>query len=81
MNDFVDRGRVKKVYLQADAPCPMNPEDFVAGWYVRNSAGQMVPFSAFASTEWSFGSPRLERYNGVSSAMEIAARRPRQEYG
>lgn len=69
VNDFVDRGRVKKVYLQADAPFRMNPEDLKL-WYVRNSAGQMVPFSAFASTEWSFGSPRLERYNGVS-AMEI----------
>ncbi|CAM3940346.1 efflux RND transporter permease subunit [Aeromonas bestiarum] len=69
VNDFVDRGRVKKVYLQADALFRMNPEDLKL-WYVRNSAGQMVPFSAFASTEWSFGSPRLERYNGVS-AMEI----------
>ena len=69
VNDFVDRGRVKKVYLQADAPFRMNPEDLKL-WYVRNSAGQMVPFSAFASTEWSYGSPRLERYNGVS-AMEI----------
>lgn len=69
VNDFVDRGRVKKVYLQADAPFRMNPEDLKL-WYVRNSTGQMVPFSAFASTEWSFGSPRLERYNGAS-AMEI----------
>lgn len=69
VNDFVDRGRIKKVYMQADAPFRMNPEDLKL-WYVRNSAGQMVPFSAFASTEWSFGSPRLERYNGVS-AMEI----------
>lgn len=69
VNDFVDRGRVKKVYMQADAPFRMNPEDLKL-WYVRNSAGQMVPFSAFASTEWSFGSPRLERYNGVP-AMEI----------
>ena len=69
VNDFVDRGRIKKVYLQADAPFRMNPEDLKL-WYVRNSAGQMVPFSAFASTEWSFGSPRLERYNGVP-AMEI----------
>ncbi|HHO0775036.1 TPA: efflux RND transporter permease subunit, partial [Aeromonas hydrophila] len=68
VNDFVDRGRVKKVYLQADAPFRMNPEDLKL-WYVRNSAGQMVPFSAFASTDWSFGSPRLERYNGVP-AME-----------
>ncbi|ATM00987.1 hydrophobe/amphiphile efflux-1 family RND transporter [Aeromonas sp. CA23] len=69
VNDFVDRGRIKKVYLQADAPFRMNPEDLKL-WYVRNSAGQMVPFSAFASTQWSFGSPRLERYNGVP-AMEI----------
>ncbi|MGL6319132.1 efflux RND transporter permease subunit [Aeromonas hydrophila] len=69
VNDFVDRGRIKKVYLQADAPFRMNPEDLKL-WYVRNSAGQMVPFSAFASTDWSFGSPRLERYNGVP-AMEI----------
>ncbi|HGE8241683.1 efflux RND transporter permease subunit [Aeromonas veronii] len=69
VNDFVDRGRIKKVYMQADAPFRMNPEDMKL-WYVRNSAGQMVPFSAFASTEWSFGSPRLERYNGVP-AMEI----------
>ncbi|MEV3836493.1 efflux RND transporter permease subunit [Aeromonas allosaccharophila] len=69
VNDFVDRGRIKKVYLQADAPFRMNPEDLKL-WYVRNAAGQMVPFSAFACTEWSFGSPRLERYNGVP-AMEI----------
>ncbi|MFM5055447.1 efflux RND transporter permease subunit [Aeromonas veronii] len=69
VNDFVDRGRIKKVYMQADAPFRMNPEDLKL-WYVSNSAGQMVPFSAFASTEWSFGSPRLERYNGVP-AMEI----------
>ncbi|MGU5659495.1 efflux RND transporter permease subunit [Aeromonas veronii] len=69
VNDFVDRGRIKKVYMQADAPFRMNPEDLKL-WYVRNSVGQMVPFSAFASTEWSFGSPRLERYNGVP-AMEI----------
>ncbi|MEH8128204.1 efflux RND transporter permease subunit [Aeromonas veronii] len=69
VNDFVDRGRIKKVYMQADAPFRMNPEDLKL-WYVHNSAGQMVPFSAFASSEWSFGSPRLERYNGVP-AMEI----------
>ena len=69
VDDFIDRNRVKKVYLQADAPFRMNPED-LNRWYVRNSAGTMVPFSAFASTDWSFGSPRLERYNGVP-AMEI----------
>lgn len=69
VDDFIDRNRVKKVYLQADAPFRMNPEDLNL-WYVRNSAGKMVPFSSFASTDWSYGSPRLERYNGVP-AMEI----------
>ncbi|MDO3620516.1 efflux RND transporter permease subunit [Ralstonia pseudosolanacearum] len=69
VNDFIDRGRVKKVMLQADAPFRMNPED-IDKWYVRNSAGTMVPFTAFARVDWSSGSPRLERYNGVPS-MEI----------
>lgn len=64
VNDFVDRGRVKKVYLQADAPFRMMPKD-VEQWYVRNDQGEMVPFSAFTTTRWDFGSPRLERYNGV----------------
>ncbi|MFQ2102725.1 efflux RND transporter permease subunit [Aeromonas sanarellii] len=80
VNDFVDRGRVKKVYLQADAPFRMNPEDLKL-WYVRNSAGQMVPFSAFASTEWSFGSPRLERYNGVSAVEIIGEAAPGKSTG
>ncbi|MAK30974.1 multidrug efflux RND transporter permease subunit AdeJ [Acinetobacter sp.] len=66
VNDFVDRGRVKKVYVQGDSQSRMMPED-LNKWYVRNSAGQMVPFSAFATGEWTYGSPRLERYNGVSS--------------
>lgn len=66
INDFVDRGRVKKVYLQGDAASRMMPGD-LDKWYVRNSAGTMVPFSAFATGEWTYGSPRLERYNGVSS--------------
>ena len=69
VNDFMDRNRVKKVYMQADAPFRMNPEDLKL-WYVRNGEGKMVPFSAFATTRWSYGSPRLERYNGVP-AMEI----------
>ncbi|MFM4718098.1 efflux RND transporter permease subunit [Aeromonas bivalvium] len=69
VNDFMDRNRVKKVYMQADAPFRMNPEDLKL-WYVRNGEGKMVPFSAFATTQWSYGSPRLERYNGVP-AMEI----------
>ncbi|WP_129775394.1 efflux RND transporter permease subunit [Peristeroidobacter soli] len=66
VNDFIDRGRVKKVFMQADAPYRMLPED-INRWYVRNATGDMVPFSAFASTEWTSGSPRLERYNGVPS--------------
>ncbi|CCV04578.1 multidrug efflux system protein [Mesorhizobium metallidurans STM 2683] len=69
VNDFIDRGRVKPVYLQADANFRMQPED-LDKWQVRNSNGAMVPFSAFASSHWTFGSPRLERYNG-SAAVEI----------
>jgi len=69
VDDFIDRGRVKRVYMQADDGFRMNPEDFNL-WTVKNSAGQMVPFSAFASQRWDYGSPRLERYNGVS-ALEI----------
>ncbi|MBW8366378.1 MAG: efflux RND transporter permease subunit [Arenimonas sp.] len=66
IDDFVDRGRVKRVYVQADAPFRMVPEDF-GQWYVRNAAGEMVPFSSFATTRWEFGSPRLERFNGASA--------------
>ncbi|WP_180054472.1 efflux RND transporter permease subunit [Acinetobacter sp. YH12113] len=66
INDFIDRGRVKKVYVQGEASSRMMPED-LDQWYVRNNRGEMVPFSAFATGEWTYGSPRLERYNGVSS--------------
>ncbi|MFK0332753.1 efflux RND transporter permease subunit [Rhizobium sp. NPDC090275] len=69
VNDFIDRGRVKKVYVQADKAFRMQPEDFDR-WYVKNSDSEMVPFSAFAAGHWKYGSPRLERYNG-SSAVEI----------
>ena len=69
IDDFIDRGRVKRVYVQADKEFRMTPEDFQR-WSVKNNAGQMVPFSAFASYHWDYGSPRLERYNGVS-AVEI----------
>jgi len=67
VNDFIDKGRVKRVFLQGDASARMQPEDFNK-WFVRNRAGDMVPFSAFASAHWSYGSPRLERYNGLASA-------------
>lgn len=66
INDFVDRGRVKKVYVQGEASTRMMPED-LNKWYVRNNVGTMVPFSAFATGQWTYGSPRLERYNGISS--------------
>ncbi|WP_267554033.1 efflux RND transporter permease subunit [Rhizobium rhizogenes] len=69
VNDFIDRGRVKRVYVQGDSKYRMQPEDFDR-WYVRNSSGDMVPFSAFATGIWTSGSPRLERYNG-SSAVEV----------
>ncbi len=69
IDDFVDRGRVKRVYVQADAPFRMTPEDLKV-WSVRNDAGQMVPFPAFATSRWDYGSPRLERFNGMP-AMEI----------
>ncbi|WP_330983156.1 MULTISPECIES: multidrug efflux RND transporter permease subunit AcrB [Enterobacterales] len=69
VNDFVDRGRVKKVYLMSEAPYRMLPSD-IGNWYVRGSNGQMVPFSAFSTSRWEYGSPRLERYNGLPS-MEI----------
>ena len=68
-NDFIDRGRVKKVYIQGQPNSRMSPED-LNKWYVRNSAGEMVPFSAFASGSWIFGAPKLSRFNGVES-MEI----------
>jgi multidrug efflux pump len=69
VNDFIQSGRVKKVYLQADPKSRMLPED-INSWYIRNDKGEMVPFSAFATARWQYGSPRLERYNGIPS-MEI----------
>ncbi|MFM0034237.1 efflux RND transporter permease subunit [Paraburkholderia strydomiana] len=81
VNNFLDTdGRIKKVYLQGEAPFRMKPED-VSAWFVRNSAGAMVPFSAFASTEWAFGSPKLERYNGISSVEIQGAAAPGKSTG
>ncbi|HET9599194.1 MAG TPA: efflux RND transporter permease subunit, partial [Anaeromyxobacteraceae bacterium] len=68
VNDFLDKGRTKRVYLQADAPYRMNPED-LKRWYVRNRQGEMVPFSAIASTRWTYGSPKLERFNGIPAVQ------------
>ena len=69
VNDFIDRGRVKKVYMQGEAEYRMQPED-LDSWYVKNDNQEMVPFSAFATGHWDFGSPRLERFNGLP-AMNI----------
>ncbi len=66
VNDFIQAGRVKRVYAQLDAPYRMLPKD-LKKLYVRNSRGKMVPFSSFASGHWTFGSPQLERYNGFPS--------------
>ncbi len=69
IDDFIDRGRVKHVIVQADAPFRMVPEDFKR-WYVRNAQGNMVSVGSFANSHWEYGSPRLQRYNGVA-AMDI----------
>ena len=66
VNDFIQAGRVKRVFVQADAPYRMLPKD-LEKLYVRNTAGKMVPFSSFASGHWAYGSPKLERYNGFPS--------------
>ena len=75
VNDFIDRGRVKKVYLQGVSDARMSPED-LNKWYVRNDQGRMVPFSAFASGEWTYGAPKLARYNGVSAVEILGAPAP-----
>ena len=66
VNDFIDQGRIKKVYVQGDAPFRMMPDD-VNNWYVRNTGGKMVPFASFSTAKWAYGSPKLERFNGNSS--------------
>jgi hydrophobe/amphiphile efflux-1 (HAE1) family protein len=72
INQFLDRGRVKKVFIQGNAQSRMLPQD-LDRWYVRNSTGQMIPFSAFSSAHWAYGSPKLERYNGSSSLEFLGA--------
>lgn len=69
VNDFNDRGRVKKVYIQGEPGSRISPQDFDK-WYVRNSDGDMVSFASFATGKWIYGSPKLEQYNGIS-AVEI----------
>ena len=75
VNDFIDRGRIKRVFIEGDAPSRMLPQQ-LNDWYVRNSLGQMVPYSAFANASWGFGSPKLERYNGVPSAEILGVPAP-----
>ncbi len=75
INDFIDRGRVKKVFLQGKAESRVGPDDF-AKWYVRNSDGKMVPFSAFATGKWVYGPAKLERYNGVSAVQIVGGTAP-----
>ncbi|MEX6001430.1 efflux RND transporter permease subunit [Providencia vermicola] len=83
VNDFIDRGRVKKVYVQGDAESRMLPSD-ISALYVRNAQGNMVPFSAFldeSQDPWKYGSPRLERYNGVPSMNIQGQAAPGQSTG
>ncbi|HBK46694.1 MAG TPA: hydrophobe/amphiphile efflux-1 family RND transporter, partial [Xanthomonadaceae bacterium] len=68
VNDFIDRGRVKRVYLQGDAPFRSAPED-IGQWYVRGADGQMAPFSSFASSHWTRGPQLLQRFNGLSAVQ------------
>ncbi len=75
VNDFIDRGRIKKVYVQAEADARMTPED-LGKWYVRNRQGEMVPLSAFTTARWTYGSPRLERYNGQPSVELLGQAAP-----
>jgi hydrophobe/amphiphile efflux-1 (HAE1) family protein len=80
VNQFVDRNRVKRVFMQGDPESRMLPQD-MDRWYVRNGAAQMVPFSAFASAHWTVGSPKLERFNGTSSLEFLGAPAPGRSTG
>ena len=80
INDFIDKGRVKRVYLQADASFRMLPED-LNKWYVRNGVGTMVPLSSFATAHWTYASPRLERYNGMPSIEILGQATPGKSSG
>jgi multidrug efflux pump len=75
VNDFIDRGRVKKVFIQGIAGARMTPED-LKKWYVRSATGTMVPFASFASGTWVYGSPKLSRYNGVAAEEVLGTPAP-----
>lgn len=80
VNDFIDRGRIKRVYIQGEADSRVVPED-VNRWYVRNNAGEMVSFGAFSTSHWEYGSPSLSRYNGVSSMALTGSAAPGMSTG
>jgi hydrophobe/amphiphile efflux-1 (HAE1) family protein len=80
VNQFVDRNRVKRVFIQGDDDSRMLPQD-LGRWYVRNGAGQMVPFSTFATAHWTYGSPKLERYNGTPALEFLGAPAPGRSTG
>ena len=80
INQFLDRGRVKKVFIQGDVDSRMLPQD-LDRWYVRNAAAQMIPFSAFSTAHWTYGSPKLERYNGSASLEFLGTPAPGKSSG
>jgi multidrug efflux pump len=80
VNQFIDRGRVKRVFIQGDPSSRMLPQD-LGQWYVRNATGQMVPFSAFATANWTYGSPQLKRYNGLPALEYLGEPTPGRSTG
>lgn len=80
VNDFIDRGRIKRVYIQGEPDSRVVPED-INRWYVRNNAGEMVSFGAFSTSHWEYGSPSLSRYNGVSSMALTGSAAPGMSTG
>jgi The (Largely Gram-negative Bacterial) Hydrophobe/Amphiphile Efflux-1 (HAE1) Family len=66
VNDFIDKGRVKRVFVQGDAPYRSRPED-LGQWFVRGSNGQMAPFSAFSNISWSTAPSTSSRFNGLQA--------------
>ncbi len=80
INDFLDKGRIKRVYIQSEDWGRMLPED-ISRWYVRSDTNEMVPFSAFSTQRWVMGSPRLERYNGLPSINIVGEPAPGKSTG
>jgi len=80
VDQFLDRGRIKRVYVQGDVDSRMLPDELDA-WYVRNTSGTMVPFTAFATGSWTTGSPQLERYDGIPSVELLGVPAPGQSTG